>query len=791
MASLLCSAQAAQADVAFFPPPQLQYETLCIPPVLDDPNKGVSEQKLTIGDKMTRALLLMRGTPTMAVDVPTAYRLLEEAIKTGRPAQQAKAKSLIAELLLEGKKIKRDDVRAVTLLEESLSVIPVRSGFLLGNYYEKQSQYDKASFYYQQAAAAGNPQAYLLLSALYRSELVPSPSPTAAADMLAMGQNLILEKLGRGQCKALRHLSSMMLSSRFYIHDEGMAIKWLQAGVRANDTYSLEMLGDSYNSGYRMPYRPKEAMRLWQRAAANGSSYAMYRIGNQLLHNKQPAAYPEALEWLNKAVLRGSDEAVNVLVTYYQGHFGTAVNDTETARWLEKAITRPAPLAIHLFDLAELYAAGRGVAKNPSKAFTLYEQAASLGSNDAMVKLGDAYQTGQGVEAQPVLSYRYYRQAASKGNNDAMVALIHNYQCGVGKGSNLPLAEKWKKRAIYFGSSSVIRQEILRLFASSNPAEKQAAIPLLLRWIKNETAKLPQASATRPPERNQLMLMSVALRKGIGIPANPEAAQQWEERTLAKGFGQAGGMIALAKALLDPNLLGINAKRAAHLLQQAEALGEAKASVALGQLYERGAVGFPIDAARAEIAYRKAAEAGNVLAQSRLGVLLLGKTEAVAQTEALQWLKQAAEAGNLRAMLKVAGYYLAQKSHPEALHEGQVWLKKAQQLTPCTPSLRNKLAELANQKTNKRSVEQLRHDAEKGDTSAMRELAKALIFEEKEEEAVAWYQKAAEAGDSAAMQELGNAYLTGIGVAPSQAEAQQWWQKAAAGNPQAVATPKK
>lgn len=80
-------------------------------------------------------------------------------------------------------------------------------------------------------------------------------------------------------------------------------------------------------------------------------------------------------------------------------------------------------------------------------------------------------------------------------------------------------------------------------------------------------------------------------------------------------------------------------------LERAAAQGDVDAAARLGLLHDLGETGAR-DEASALHFYRRAAEAGHVAAQHRLGILLVHKGGLAAREEGLYWLGSAASAGD-------------------------------------------------------------------------------------------------------------------------------------------------
>ena len=87
-------------------------------------------------------------------------------------------------------------------------------------------------------------------------------------------------------------------------------------------------------------------------------------------------------------------------------------------------------------------------------------------------------------------------------------------------------------------------------------------------------------------------------------------------------------------------------------LERASAQGHAEAAALLRDLFMAGHTG-PADVSRALVHYRRAAEGGHVVAQHRLGILLVAAGNRDAREEGLYWLGAASSGGDGMAAVAV------------------------------------------------------------------------------------------------------------------------------------------
>lgn len=76
-----------------------------------------------------------------------------------------------------------------------------------------------------------------------------------------------------------------------------------------------------------------------------------------------------------------------------------------------------------------------------------YNKAASLGSAEALTRLGHAYREGWGMEPDLARAFGYYRRAARKGFHEAQYHLSLLYENGQGVPQDLNKAKHWQRRS--------------------------------------------------------------------------------------------------------------------------------------------------------------------------------------------------------------------------------------------------------------------------------------------------------------------------------------------------------
>ena len=210
--------------------------------------------------------------------------------------------------------------------------------------------------------------------------------------------------------------------------------------------------------------------------------------------------------------------------------------------------------------------------------------------------------------------------------------------------------------------------------------------------------------------------------------------------------------------------------------------GVARADTALAFAYQEGKLGAK-DPKRAVALYRRAAEAGDVLAQYRLGELLKSSDTAQAQ----RWFVRAAEQGHALAqtyaLMKFKLLVRPKRPITEVLHEFNQWADDGNVLAMYDLSYRYEVGRYVPEDPQ-RSVALMRRAAEAGFAQAQATLGTNYLtgrgVNANDAEAAKWFFRAAKQGSPIACFSLGIMYEDGRGVPRDRAKAMEWLEKAAA-----------
>jgi TPR repeat protein len=125
----------------------------------------------------------------------------------------------------------------------------------------------------------------------------------------------------------------------------------------------------------------------------------------------------EAVKWFERAAAQGAVNAqFNLGVMYHRGG-GVAADATQAVAWYRLAAEREHPLAQH--NLATLYSKGEGIDQDYAAAAQWLTRAAEAGIAASQYRLGQFYESGLGVAKDPAAARAWYARAAAQGHERA------------------------------------------------------------------------------------------------------------------------------------------------------------------------------------------------------------------------------------------------------------------------------------------------------------------------------------------------------------------------------------
>jgi TPR repeat protein len=166
----------------------------------------------------------------------------------------------------------------------------------------------------------------------------------------------------------------------------------------------------------------EEAVAWWKRAAAKGSTLAMFSLARShedgLGVKRDHAA---AFSWLLEAAEAGCAQSMLGVAMHYQKGSGVERNDSKAFEWFLKGANAGSPDCMTV--VGSCYVAGDGVERDDREAFEWFRRGAARDSAESMFLLGTCYQTGRGTERDLREAMICYAIAAERGCDGAKQAL--------------------------------------------------------------------------------------------------------------------------------------------------------------------------------------------------------------------------------------------------------------------------------------------------------------------------------------------------------------------------------
>lgn len=307
-----------------------------------------------------------------------------------------------------------------------------------------------------------------------------------------------------------------------------------------------------------------------------------------------PQLSAEKFQAMKSAAEKGNSDAQFLVGLQYQAGDGVDRDPQAAVTWFRRAAEAGNAEAQNA--LGQIYAKGGEIEANPAEARKWLRAAVDQGNTEAAYNLGQVLADGAPTAAERAEAVKWYERAADAGNVEAMCRLAECYARGLGRGADPARALEWYRRAAEGGSV-------------------EARFVLDRRqYLGEQAASATPATATAAP-----------LRESAEVAALLPAADPAAEGPADTGDDRMRWQMIFAD------------------------LAEPDAWLVRAYVLEHG-IGMARDLPEALRCYRRAAAAGRVPAQARLGELYAAGTGmAQDKVEAWIWLTRAAAGGSIEA----------------------------------------------------------------------------------------------------------------------------------------------
>jgi TPR repeat protein len=190
----------------------------------------------------------------------------------------------------------------------------------------------------------------------------------------------------QGNSYAQHSLGAMYAKGVGVPQDYAEAMKWLRLAADKGLAVAQNDMGIMYRQGWGVARDGAEAVNWFRRAADQDFMPAQNNLGDiYAMGSGVPRDYSEAVKWFRLAAEQDSPYAQNILGIAYEHGFFVPQSDADALAWYRRAANKvydSSPLTLMhgpQYNLAAMYASGRGVSKDNVQAYMWFTLAAKLG----------------------------------------------------------------------------------------------------------------------------------------------------------------------------------------------------------------------------------------------------------------------------------------------------------------------------------------------------------------------------------------------------------------------------
>ena len=362
---------------------------------------------------------------------------------------------------------------------------------------------------------------------------------------------------------------------------------WLMTAVKGGNPKAMVELGWLCRRGEHIKRDIEAASALFRAAAQLGSDRAKEEL--EALASESPLleqlrdmaqSQADACNKLSMRYLTGSGVLMNVRESSYYKKRGKEIDcmaamvDIVHTEFLKNGrglsemeeTARELGLGVALYELAEIYNQGLGVARDVRKAISLWKAAFDVGYLHAAFEIGRVYIQGDGIEENPALGAEWFRKGAAKRESDCTLMLGFCYKEGDGVPQAQNLAEAYYRSAVklgndraahflgylyYTGSDGFPEDKTLgkNYFGMAAKAGNPDALTMMAAIYEEEEYSSHPAineflrAAARQDAPMAMYLLAKKLRNGIGILEDKGKAIWWLLKGVELGSEECEGLL--------------------------------------------------------------------------------------------------------------------------------------------------------------------------------------------------------------------------------------------------------
>ena len=273
-----------------------------------------------------------------------------------------------------------------------------------------------ALHYLEELSKEGFEPAEILLAELLLEQRNKPELASRAAEIL-----LRLAKKEKPEPKVLRMLADCKYAGLGMKADPDEMIRLLQQAVALGDGEAAGKLAFCYEYGRGVPADEKKAFELYKLGAARGNSMSQFKYAEFLILGRPEGNEPDmktALKWYEAAAKAKNPQALFRMGVFHLDGLGPIEkNEKKAAEYFYESAKMGYAQA--QYNLASLFAEGRGVMKDDAAALFWYLQAAKNGDAASARIIGLFYLEGRGVSRSITKAEQWLKKAAEGGDLEA------------------------------------------------------------------------------------------------------------------------------------------------------------------------------------------------------------------------------------------------------------------------------------------------------------------------------------------------------------------------------------
>ena len=198
-----------------------------------------------------------------------------------------------------------------------------------------------------------------------------------------------------------------------------LALEYVKAAAESGFAPAQTFLGCAYAEGKIVPRDMNAAVRWRELGAKNGSPADKWSLGNAFLYGYLvPKDQIKAVYWITQSANEGHAESILKLVEIYK-NLERPEDEKMWARkyaQLEIAAAQKGNVGA-MTSVASQYMSGKGgLERNRAQAIYWYKKAADLGGREAMEKIAQMYAKGRFLPKNPEKAQFYFEKLAAEDN---------------------------------------------------------------------------------------------------------------------------------------------------------------------------------------------------------------------------------------------------------------------------------------------------------------------------------------------------------------------------------------